>query len=369
MISLKLIKGFLKKEFIQTLRDPRMRIILFVAPIIQLVLFGVAISTEMRNLRLWADVKPNDYVLQHIVQHSLASGWFIPSPYSQNEDPFELLRAGKIDVALVPPPGGLSKALGRGTGDLQVLADASNVLRGQAIEDYIKVISQNVVDQDLKTEEQKSPLNFVQRVLYNPTLETSYFMVPGVICLLLSIVTLVLTSGSIAREKELGTFEMLISAPVSAREIILGKTLPFVILGLCDAPLILAVAVFGFNVPMRGSFLLLMFATLFYVCTLVAIGALISTFAKNQQQATLGGFLFLFPAILLSGLMFPLENMPDYLRWLSYIDPIAHFLSLIRNIMLKGGEIGFVLQHVGALFLMAVVAIGISYKRFHTTLQ
>ena len=194
-------------------------------------------------------------------------------------------------------------------------------------------------------------------------------MVPGVMCILLCMTPLVLTSMSITREKELGTFEMLISAPVSASEVIYGKTIPYVVFGMATVPLILVVAVFGFGVPMRGSLLVLLIASFVFVCTAVAIGTLISTFAQNQQQSMLGGFLFLFPAILLSGLMFPLENMPQIMKWVSSLDPLSHFLSLLRNILLKGGEPGFVALHVAVLVVMAVVSVLVSFKRFHTTLQ
>lgn len=361
--------GFLRKEFKQALRDPRMRILLFVAPLIQLTLFGIALSNDVKNIRLWAQPDSNDTVLQHVYERAVASKWFLPGAGDRYADPFELLRAGKIDAALIPPPGGLTRALGRGEADLQLLVNATNVIQAQSVEGYLKNITNRVVQDDLKAEPPELPVQFDVRVLYNPTLETSYFMVPGVMCILLCMTSLVLTSMSITREKELGTFEMLISAPVSAAEVIYGKTIPYVVLGMATVPLILAVAVFGFGVPMRGSLLVLLLASFAFVCTAVAIGTLISTFAQNQQQSMLGGFLFLFPAILLSGLMFPLENMPVIMKWVSYVDPLSHFLALLRNIMLKGGEPGFVALHVAVLVVMAVVSVLVSFKRFHTTLQ
>ncbi len=371
MISFRFLKGFLKKEFTQALRDKKMRIVLFVIPVIQLVLFGVALSTDVKNIKIWVKPNPKDYVLEHIMQHCVASkGWFLPADYPADSDPFELLQSGKVDVALIAPPGGLTRALGRGNGDLQILIDATNVIKAQSIESYLKQITEKVVRDDIyKNTEVERPINFVVRVLFNPTLETSYFMVPGVMCLLMCIITVVLTSTSITREKERGTFEMLISAPVSASEIIMGKTLPYVIIGVCDAPFILAIAVLFFNVPMRGDFWVLMLAAFSFVCSAVAIGTLISTFAKNQQQSILGTFLFLFPSILLSGLLFPLENMPELMKWVSYMNPLSHFLSLLRNIMLKGEEFQYVGFHVSVLVLMAIVFVYISYKRFHTSLQ
>ncbi|MHB8744214.1 MAG: ABC transporter permease [Sulfuricaulis sp.] len=361
--------GFLRKEFKQALRDRRMRILLVLAPVIQLTLFGVALSNDVKNIRLWAQLAPNDSVLQHVYEHAVASKWFLAGIDDPNADPFELLRAGKIDAALIPPPGGLTRALGRGDADLQLLVNAINVIQAQSVASYLNTITTRVIQDDLKIEPTKSPVQFDVRVLYNPTLETSYFMVPGVMCILLCMTPLILTSMSITREKELGTFEMLISAPVSASEVIYGKTIPYVVLGMATVPLILAVAVFGFGVPMRGSLLVLLIASLVFVCTAVAIGTLISTFARNQQQSMLGGFLFLFPAILLSGLMFPLENMPWIMKWISYADPLSHFLALLRNILLKGGEPGFVALHVAVLMVMAVVSVLVSFRRFHTTLQ
>jgi len=162
---------------------------------------------------------------------------------------------------------------------------------------------------------------------------------------------------------------MLISAPVSRSEVIYGKTVPYVILGMSNFPLILAVAVFIFQVPMRGSLLVMFLAAFVFVCTAVALGTLISTYCKNQQQASLAGFLFIFPMIMFSGLMFPIENIPDSIRWISYLDPLMHYMGLLRNIMLKGGEMSYVATHISILALMAVVTVIASFRRFHTTLE
>lgn len=369
MISIALVKGFLFKEFKQALRDPRMKFILFISPVIQLILFGVAISTDVNNISLWARPDAKDYVLQHIYEHSIESKWFVPAADIDNVEPYDLLRGKDVDAVLVPPPGGLTKALGRRKADLQLLVDATNVIQAQSVESYIKNITASVVQQDLKIEPPLSPISFVTRVLFNPTLETAFFMVPGVMCMLMCVVSVVLTNTSITREKERGTFEMLISAPISSTEVILGKTLPYVIIAMADVPFILTAAVLVFDVPMRGSLLVLFLAALAFVCSTVSIGTLISTFAKNQQQSMLGGMLFIFPASLLSGLMFPIENMPMFMRVIAYLDPLYHFLLLLRNIMLKGGETNFILFHVGVLVLMAIVFVSISFKRFRTTLQ
>ncbi|MFH1668081.1 MAG: ABC transporter permease, partial [Candidatus Komeilibacteria bacterium] len=262
MISMALLRGFFRKEFMQALRDPRMKFILFVAPLIQLIIFGVAISTDVKNIRLWANPDSKDYILQHVYEHGIESGWFLPAiDNDDNVEPFDLLRGGKIDAAIIASPGGLTKAIGRGTADLQLLIDATNVIQAQSVELYIKNIVNNVVVQDLNQKPPDNPIYFSVRVLFNPTLQTSYFMIPGVMCLLMCIVSVALTNISITSEKESGTFEMLIAAPVSSTEIILGKTIPYVIISMFSVPLILFVAIFIFGIPMRGSLLVLVFAS------------------------------------------------------------------------------------------------------------
>ena len=362
------LRGFIKKELVQTLRDPRMRVMLFVMPMVQLSLFGIAISTEIKNIRLAAQFDSKDTVLRDIYERSIASGWFIPAK-GDGQDPYKLIESGAADAVLVAPPGGFTRALGRGDAKLQLLINSTNVTKAQSVEGYLQKIVQQTVEDDLKLTNPSPPIKIEQRVLFNPDLETSVFMVPGTMCMLMIITTMVLANLAIVREKELGTFEMLISAPVSRSEVIYGKTIPYVILGMSNFPLILAVAVFVFQVPMRGSFPVLLLAAFAFVCTAVALGTLISTYCQNQQQATLGGFLFMFPMIMFSGLMFPVENMPSSIRWLSLIDPLSHYMGLLRNIMLKGGGANYVLTHITVLVLMAVVTVVASLRRFHTTLQ
>jgi len=360
--------GFVKKELVQTLRDPRMRILLFVMPLIQLSLFGLAISNEVKNVKLAVILDSNDTILRDVYERSISSGWFVPAQASEG-DPYKIIESGRADAVLVPPPGGFSRALGRGEAPLQLLINATNVTKAQAIEGYLQGIVQATVQEDLKAPQIKLPVKIESRVLFNPDLETSIFMVPGTMCMLMVITTMVMANLAIVREKEMGTFEMLISAPVTKSEVILGKTIPYVVLGMSNFPLILAVAVFLFQVPMRGSLPVLFAAALAFVCTAVALGTLISTYCQNQQQATLAGFLFIFPMIMFSGLMFPVENMPDYIKWISLVDPLSHYMGLLRNIMLKGGGTQYVITHIAVLVGLAIVSVLASFRRFHTTLQ
>lgn len=360
--------GFIKKELIQTLRDPRMKFFLFVTPIVQMTLFGVAISNEVKNIRLAAVFDSKDWVMRDLYERSINGKWFIPAK-STKTDPFKMIQEGDADAVLVAPPRGLTRGIGRGDAPIQLLIDATNVTQAQAVESYLTAITQQTIKDDLHIAPQEPPVQFDLRVLYNPALDTSIFMVPGVMCMLAVMTTMILCMTAITREKEVGTFEMLISAPIKPSEVIYGKTIPYVILGMCNFPLTLAVAVFIFGVPVRGSILLLTASAFFFVCTAVAMGTLISTICKNQQQANLGSFLFMFPAIMFSGLMFPIDNMPVAMKAIAFIDPLYHYLALLRNIMLKGGDIRFAAWHILILAAIAVVSIVFSFRRFHTTLQ
>lgn len=358
--------GFFQKEIRQTLRDFRMRMILFAAPVFQLTLFGVALSNEVRNVRLAAQYAPSDQASRDIYERAIASGWFIPAQVT-GQDPFEWVRSGEADAVMISPPTTLLHDVEHALGQMQLLINSQNVLKAQAVERYIKAITQEVLSQPGKN--LPIPIQFSVRPLYNPSLETSIYMVPGVMCMLVCIITILLTSMGLARERESGTLETLISAPVHPWEVVLGKTLPYVFLGMCQIPLILAVAVFLFSVPVRGPISLLMIASFFFVLTTVAIGILISTIAQNQQQAMLGGFLFLFPAILLSGLMFPIENMPLPMWIMAEVNPLTHFIGLLRNILLKGGNLEYFLIHSGVLALSAGVCVLVALKKFRTTIS
>lgn len=365
--------GFIKKEFAQVLRDPRMRIILLVIPMMQMAVFGLAISTEVKNIKIGTVYSPNDTVLRRIEERSLASKWFVPAIgrgtlNEFNSDPLEQIRSGRADAVLIAPPGGLTESMARGEGNVQLLIDASNVIRAQSIERYM----QSIISEVLRDEYHLTtitPIMFEVRVLYNPALESAIFMVPGTMAMILCIVTILLTSMSIAREKEMGTFEMIISAPVKTWEVLLGKTIPFFIIGLVNAASIFMLAILVFKVPMRGLYWQLGMATIAFIVTTVSIGTLISTFAKNQQQAMMGGFIFLFLSNLLAGVMFPIDNMPNLMKVAAYMNPMTYFVKLLRNIMLKGGSPEVVWTCVGILVVMAIGTVTVSYKRFHHTLD
>ncbi len=367
MINLTL-RGFFRKEIIQTLRDPRMRALVFVAPILQLLLFGYAISTEVRNVKIAFQYAPGDTLTRRIEERALQSGWFIKAK-TTGQDPATWIQTGQADAVLVASRETLSRASVRGGASLQLLIDATNVVRAQSVERYLKIILQQVLKDAFPQALAQPGFAFDIRMLYNPAMVTAYFMVPGVMMMLLCLVTILLTAMSIVREKEMGTFETLVSAPLKNWEILVGKTVPFMLLGMVIVHIILAAAIVIFGLPFKGTYWKFLLAGFMFIFTTISIGTLISTVAKRQQQAMMATFLFLFPAILLSGMMFPVENMPKVLIGVAYINPLKYMLTLLRNILLKGGDDWVFWTNLAALFIIAVLAVGVSANRFRQTLN
>jgi ABC-2 type transport system permease protein len=360
--------AFIKKEFIQALRDKRMRMIIFIIPVVQMTLFGLALSNEIKDVRLAVYAEPNDRLAQKVGERAAGSGWFHLVP-SDDPDPFHLVRSGRADAALIAPRGGWTRAVTHSEGEAQLLVDATNAIKGRVVESYMNAVLQRTWADENSELPRPNGVSFKIRVLYNPTLETSAYLVPGVMGLILCLVTLLLSSMSMARERELGTFETLIAAPVERWEIFLGKTLPYMILGMADVPLLVGLGVWGFEVPLRGPLWSVYLAALVFVVTTVCVGTLISTFAKNQQQAMMGGFLFLFPAIQLSGVMAPIENIPLLFEPLSWMNPLRFFVSLMRQVMLKGTIGTFYWTNLGALALLGLLAASASVHRFRRSLS
>lgn len=358
--------GFIRKEMVQALRDPRMRGMLFVLPVVQLLIFGVALSSEVRNVTLAVSARPDDAFTRRLAGRFYASGWFIPVEAGPG-DPFDLVRSGRAEVVLVAPPEGAAAAIGRGRASYQLLVDALNAMRARGIENYAQaVLARHLRDEGLSPGE--SPFDFSVRTLYNPAGDTATFMIPGTLCLMLCLVTVVLTSMSMAGERERGTLETLLASPVAPWEVLLGKTVPFVILGMIDLPLVLLVAK-GLGVPIIGPLWLIALSTFIFVSTTVSVGFLLSSYSGSQQQAMLGGFLFIFPSIQLSGVIFPIENMPRAIAWIAWFNPLRYFVIVIRHLMLKGGDLGAVLPNLAAMAALGALALFWAGRRFRQTLN
>lgn len=362
------LKAFMKKELRQTLRDVRMRVLLFGAPVIQLTIFGLALSTEIKNIKLAVFSRPDDAAMSRLADGFYASGWFKQAAFSPDEDPLEVIASGRADAALIAPRDGLARDMARGGARPQLLVDASNATKARVTEAYARNIAAAFAAREYGAGPPQ-PVAFDVRVLYNPAMESSLFLVPGVMSMVICLITIILTAMSLTREREIGTFETIVSAPLADHEILLGKTLPFVLLGLAVAALVITAAWLIFGVPVRGPLWQFGLAAVLFVVTTVSIGTCISTIARSQQQAMMGGFMFLFPAILMSGIMYPVENMPAGIIAAAYLNPLMYFMRLLRSIMLKGGDAYVFWTNLGALGLMAAAAAALAYNRFRQTLD
>lgn len=362
--SLFTIRGFIKKEFSQILRDTKMRIVLFILPVIQMVVFAIAISTEVRNIKIGFQYSVSDREFVQVIDHIEKSGWFKIVPLKYGDDIALKMKNGEIDAVLFAPLDKSSKDLERGKKGYQLIIDGTNLIRAQSVERYINTILSSKIIGPVTP-----PLSLSIRTLYNPEMRSPFFLIPGTMAMIVGLITVLLTSMSLSREKEMGTLEMILVSPISSIELILGKTIPFLILGIINAITILFFAIVIFRVPMNGSYFLLGLSVFAFVFSTVNVGTFISTFAKNQQQAMLGGFIFLFVANLLAGIMFPIDNMPTIMKWMVNINPLKFYVEILRGLMLKDASSEFILQNILALFSIGVTFAFFSYRRMQEYLS
>lgn len=358
--------GFIKKEIITLLRDPVLLIAILIMPAVQVIVLGQAISLEAQNLKLAIDTIPNDTMIARIKDHTLGSGWFIEFPNTR-QSAIKAVQTGQADAALIAPEGGLTKSLLRDKGELQILVDATNVLKAQSIEGYL----QGIITQLMSTEYHTSiatPITFSTRILFNPQLETQWFVVPAVMAILVFMSILTLVCISITKEKEKGTIETLISAPISKYDIIFGKTLPFILVALLNMLIIQMVGVVMFGLPFVGSSLMFILSFLAFCVPACGVAVWLSTYTQTQQQAMLGLMIVAFLSMMLSGTMFPTENMPTVLKWIADINPLTHFTYLLRNIILKGADWTYFMKKAGFMLAIGIILCWMAVKRFKTTL-
>lgn len=371
------LKAMLIKEFIQVFRDPRMRIVLFVLPVLQTVIFGYAVNMDVRNIPTAILDRDNSSESRQLAATMTSSGYFkITNHISSDSEAQALLDRGTVRVVLNVEHG-FSQRLQRGeTVPLQVLLDGSDSNTAGVIMGYLARLTTDYnismqSDYSLRHLGQTLSIGRVElasRAWFNSNLASPPFYVPAVITNILFIITMLLSSMAIVREKELRTIEQVIVTPIRKGEFILGKTLPFVLIGYIDVILISLVGMLVFDVPLRGSLWLLFFATTLFLMSSLGIGLLISTVSQTQQQAMMSAFFIIFPTMLLSGFAFPIENMPQPVQWLTLLNPLRFYLVIIRGIFLKGIGIAVLWQQLAALTLLGVSLLGIAVLRFRKTL-
>lgn len=357
------VREMVVKEFRQILRDPRLNRVIVVTPILQLLLFGYAVSTDVFDTRMYVVDHERSRDSRALLDAFTASGYFRVAGYS--ERPADLVRALDAGEAVVglEIPRGFSRDLHDGTAAVQLLLDGTNSNTASIAGGYAERITRDFGVR--VTQQQVRPLiDLRERAWFNPDLESRDYNVPAVIGAILLLVALLLTSLAVVREREIGTLEQLRVTPLTPGELIAGKTIPFGIIGLFDMVLVTLVAVLWFRIPFAGSPVALLLASVLYLLATLAVGLLISTLAGTQQEAFMVSFLVYMPAILLSGFMFPISSMPDSFQWLTLLNPMRHYLEIVRGVFLKGVGPGALWPQYLALALTAGAVLWFAAERF-----
>ncbi len=358
-----------RKEFLHIIRDPRTLMIIFIMPVIQLVMFGYALNMEIQRVDLAVVDYDRTLHSRRLVEQFEGSKFFQvfahTAPLANVE---ELFLSRKARVILI-----ISQDFGKAwqrsvSAPVQILVDASDPNAATIIRNYCNQVIQ-LFNQQYGGQ---IPLPFEVRsaIWFNPDMKSTYFFVPGILALLLVMISALLTSITISREKELGTMEQILVSPVRPYEIILGKVIPYVFLAFMDGALILLIGAFLFEVPFIGSLPLLALLTTLYIITALSLGLMISTIAKTQQVAMMIAVIAtLLPTVMLSGFIFPIASMPELLQWLSYIIPAKYYLVIVRGIMLKGNTVSQLLNQVFFLGAMSLVLLTASWRKFSVNLE
>ena len=371
------IKPMLVKEFIQLLRDPKMRGVLFLMPIIQVLVFGYAVTTDVKHVATGVYDLDKSVASRELIARFVKSGYFDIVAYVGDDDRArDLLDRGKALLVLRMNKGFEDELRGGRSAALQIILDGTDSNTAGVVLNYSAKIAERFSQEVLLTRFPRlkamsanpGGVELRTRAWFNENLESRNFYVPGVIAVIVLLITLMLTSMAVVREKEIGTIEQIMVTPITPLEFILGKTVPFALVGFGDVLLITVIAVLWFEVPIRGSLLLLVFATALYLMTTLGIGLFISTVSETQQQAMMTVFFFYLPAVLLSGFMFPIANMPMIVQWLTYLNPLRHFLVIVRGIFLKGVGPAILWPQLLALGVTGVITLWLASRRFQKTL-
>ncbi len=363
-ISRRRVAEMLRKEFRQMFRDPRMKAVVFVSPIVQLLLFGYAVNTDVKHITTFIVDHDRTALSIELANVLHASDYFDIVQYSDQPSDLEsALDHGQAVVGLHIPPG-FTRDFEAGTiNPIQLFIDGTNSNTGTVAQSYALETIQAFLIARAPTDFDGG-IELRVRAWFNPELASRVYNVPGVIGLLLLLMCMLLTALAVVREREVGTLDQLLVTPLRPVELMLGKTIPVAIIGMIDLALITTVAILWFDVPFRGSPFVLITATFVFILAGLSLGLLISTTAKTQQEAFMTMFLFLLPAIILSGFLYPIESMPTVFQWLTMLNPVRHFLEIVRAVFLKGTGYEVLWPQLLVLTLMAATGLSAATVRF-----
>jgi ABC-2 type transport system permease protein len=369
--------SLIRKEFTQIFRDPRTLWMILVMPMIQLFLLGYAATTDVKNIPIavWDQSQSADS--RSLLDAFRATGYFnIAYVVGSQDDIQALIERGDIRAALIIPPD-YDHQLAEGDAQVSMILDGSDSTIGSTALSTAQLVGQSYATKVLQGQSAlrgnaatfTPPLEVRTQVWYNPDLQSAYFMVPGMIGMILYFITALLTATAIVRERERGTIEQLIVTPIHSWELVIGKILPYVILGFIDTIEVLLIGHFWFKVPVRSDISLIIVTSGLLLLSSLGIGLFASTIANTQQEAFLTVMFTMLPSIFLSGFFFPLEAMPLFLQLVSYVIPLRYFLIIIRALLLKGVGADAIQGEILALIVFGVVIMGAAALRFHKRLD
>lgn len=363
--------AFVRKEFYHIFRDKRTMLILLAMPIAQILLFGFAITTEVKNTRVAVFDPSKDVATQRILERFQASEYFtITEQLTSSAQINDVFKYGKTDLVIVFSEHFADNLLHTGEAAVQLVTDGTEPNQASMLTSYATGIL-TAYQQELM-EQHHIPLQIIPniRMLYNPQMKSAYNFVPGVMGLILTLICAMMTSISIVREKESGTMEVLLSSPMKPISIILAKAVPYFTLSIINLSTILLLSVFVLEVPIAGSLFWLVVISLVFIFLALSLGLLISTMVETQMAAMLAsGMVLMMPVMLLSGMMFPIESMPKILQGFSCIVPARWYIEAMKKIMIQGVEIRFVAKELLIISAMAIGLMAISLRKFKTRLK
>ena len=374
-----------KKEFRQTLREPRMRGVLIGPPLLQMIVFGFAVNLDVEHAKLvWVDADRTAESRELRARFASNRTFDIVADTDSERQAQDLLDRSQVN-AVVQVKAGFAADIAKGRQtEVQVLLDGTNSNTASIIGNYATSVINQRNQQLLQEQQQKklvartadgpvllrmASVNAERRVWFNPELKSRNYFVPGIIVNIITLVTLMLTSLSIVREKEIGTMEQIMVTPIRPIELMLGKTIPFALVGFVQMLMVTGIAVFLFRVPMRGSFLLMGSASALFLLTTLGSGLFMSLISETQQQAMMATFFFFQPTFMLSGFSFPIRNMPEMVQWVTYLNPLRYFMEVVRGVFLKGSGMDVLWPQFVMLAVFGVSILTFSALRFHKRLD
>jgi ABC-2 type transport system permease protein len=367
------------KEFLQIRRDRRMIPVIFVAPVVQILVFGFAVNTDVTDVRTVLVDLDRSAASRDLVTRFVESGYFeIVATAERADEVDRWLVTSKAQLGLVVGQGfGAALAAGR-TGKVQLIVDGSDATTANIALGYASSLARELGAEVQEERRRAAPFPvpragqavLVPRVFYNPDLKSRWFYVPAVLAMILMIMTMLLSAMGVVREKEIGTLEQIMVTPIRPWQLLVGKLLPFALIGLFQMCLASAVTVFGFGVPLRGSFALLLGLTALFILSTLGLGLLVSTLVQNQQQAMMGAtFGAMVPMIYLSGLIFPIDNMPRAIQLVTYLIPLRYYAEIIRGVFLRGSGLAVLWPEAGMLLAMGLAILAFASLRFRKRLD